>query len=705
LVTKKRKVEIDLDLTLKAYEVKLRDAERQIGKLQSKIGKPIPVKVTGVEGAVNQVGKLSFVFNNLKTTLQTLSAPLREFNDEALRVEAAAKGLDKIAKFKGVEGANEAVKNLKAVKSGIIDLATAQTSLKNLLASGYNLEQSIQTLDNLSEAAVYGRAAHLDMAGAVLTATEGLRQNRSTLVDNSGVTRNLSDMVKDYAKEVGISTARLTEQQKIQAVVNGIQKETLALQGSINEVTNSSAGAQLRAQAEYKKTRAELGILLQQVITPLAENSIPVLQFFNGLSSGMQTTALAAGGLLAVFIKFPGALVAIRTAVMTLYASMGPAGWLVLGLTAAATAMAYFSSEAEEGAYGITTFSKEVEKIPDNLKDVEAALKIAQEKFNELYAAAGRPQIINPETELGKAGAWLGRLYEAYKKLGGAIDETAGKEQESFSLREALRINERDGEISNAQMADQAQAQLQANRAQRDQVYFEQQKNMIAEENAARAQAALEESQRKYAQMQLQQMVNQSAISGLASLMYSWRGSNRVLFEIGKRAAQAQALLNFFSGLERTRAAYPFPLSIPFVAAHALVSAANLAKLESVSFASGGPVRPANIMKTRKAPRGDDGLAFLGVNEFVVNRQSAQKNFAALMHANQGGKIVPSFADGGPVGNVPTAAAQPNIDIASMAKEIGQNVQINIYTEIDGLEFVRDNMEQINRIETQRRYG
>ncbi len=95
---------------------------------------------------------------------------------------SAAKGLQSVGSFKGID--TSALQTaLKGLEDQFLDTASASTALKNLLARGYSLEQAVQTITRLKDAAAYGRQANYDMAEAVVSATEGLKNENSILVN------------------------------------------------------------------------------------------------------------------------------------------------------------------------------------------------------------------------------------------------------------------------------------------------------------------------------------------------------------------------------------------------------------------------------------------------------------------------------------------------------------------------------------------
>ena len=110
-------------------------------------------------------------------------------------------------------------------KDGLVPAADAATALKNLLSRGYTQTQAEDVMRRLKDSAAFGRQATLSLGDAVRSATEGLKNENSILVDNAGVTKNVSVMWKEYAETLGKSVNELTTAEKIQAEYNGIMKE------------------------------------------------------------------------------------------------------------------------------------------------------------------------------------------------------------------------------------------------------------------------------------------------------------------------------------------------------------------------------------------------------------------------------------------------------------------------------------------------
>lgn len=123
--------------------------------------------------------------------------------DASNQYRNAMLGLESIATSMGhdfdkVQSAAESL-----AKDGLMTVSSAATSLKNLLTRGFSLDEAVTMMNRFKDSAAFGRQASLGFGQAIEGATEGIRNENSVLVDNAGVTKNVSKMWADYAKELG----------------------------------------------------------------------------------------------------------------------------------------------------------------------------------------------------------------------------------------------------------------------------------------------------------------------------------------------------------------------------------------------------------------------------------------------------------------------------------------------------------------------
>lgn len=160
------------------------------------------------------------------------------------------------------------------INDGLVPMTDAINAYKNLASRGYSDEQIQQTMERLKDAASFGRQAGLTLGEAVVTATEGLRQENSVLVDNAGVTKNVAKMWDEYAKSIGTTAQNLTQQQKIQAEVSGIMAETTFQVGDAARYADTFAGR----LAYLNKTLGDIKVNIGEAFMPIANTVIPILQ-------------------------------------------------------------------------------------------------------------------------------------------------------------------------------------------------------------------------------------------------------------------------------------------------------------------------------------------------------------------------------------------------------------------------------------------
>ena len=161
----------------------------------------------------------------------------------------------------------------KYISDGLIPATDAVTAYKNLAMRGYTDPQIQSTLTALKDSAAFGRQASLTLGQAVSSATEGLKNENSILVDNAGVTKNVSVMWADYAASIGVGVQSLTKQQKIQAEVTGIMQETRFQTGDAAKIANTYSGEVLKLGYNFNNLKIAIG----NALIPIAQAVLPGL--------------------------------------------------------------------------------------------------------------------------------------------------------------------------------------------------------------------------------------------------------------------------------------------------------------------------------------------------------------------------------------------------------------------------------------------
>lgn len=193
--------------------------------------------------------------------------------DSASKVQSAFTGLNSIVQGTGNSFADAQKFINEYTADGLVSIEETATAYKNLLSRGYDSSQIEDVLSRLKDSAAFGRQASYDLGEAVVTATEGLKNENSILVDNAGVTKNVAKMWDEYAKSIGTTANNLTQSQKIQAEYNGIMKETQFQVGDAAAYTRTFSGQIQQLKFNFNQMTVAIG----KVITPIAQLFIPVI--------------------------------------------------------------------------------------------------------------------------------------------------------------------------------------------------------------------------------------------------------------------------------------------------------------------------------------------------------------------------------------------------------------------------------------------
>ena len=180
------------------------------------------------------------------------------------------------------------------ISDGLVPLNNAVTAYKNLAARGYSSDQIQKTMTALKNSATFGRQSTYSLGEAVQTASEGLKNENSILVDNAGVTKNVAKMWEDYAKSIGKTTNNLTQQEKIQAEVNGILQETKFQSNDAAIYANTYSGKVAQLSQAFTTMKTAIGNAIQ----PIAKLFIPII---TGAVNVVTRLFTALSGLLALF--------------------------------------------------------------------------------------------------------------------------------------------------------------------------------------------------------------------------------------------------------------------------------------------------------------------------------------------------------------------------------------------------------------------
>ena len=184
------------------------------------------------------------------------------------------------------------------ISDGLVPLNNAVAAYKNLTLRGYNSDQIQKTMNALKNSATFARQSTYTLGEAVQTATEGLKNENSVVVDNAGVTKNVAKMWEDYAKSIGKTTNNLTQAEKIQAEVNGILEETRFQSNDAAIYTQTYAGKVAQLSSAFTNMKMAIGNVIQPIVKafiPIVTSAVnAVTKLFTALSGLLSLFGLKA---------------------------------------------------------------------------------------------------------------------------------------------------------------------------------------------------------------------------------------------------------------------------------------------------------------------------------------------------------------------------------------------------------------------------
>lgn len=359
----------------------------------------------------NATGQLTALGAIATVALTQVVGMLDKAVDAAVKQQNALMGLSSVARGTGnsIDAATKAARDLSA--DGLMPLGDAASGLKNLLASGMSLPQAIKMMEAFKDSAAFGRQGSLEFGQAIVGATEGIKNGNSALVDNAGVTKNLSNILVEAGYSAQDLSKASTDVGVRMALYNGILAETKNQTGDAAKLADSFGGAQAKLATQTKNLQVEIGTALQPILTKLMGIVSPIIQAILDWvkANPALATALAITTVITLaLVAAAGLLAAAIGAIMTIGASIvGIVSGIALAIGALVGVLIFLETK-----FGIV--SKSMKVIGEFLGSVFiTAWKLFKDAMDDLLTT------LKPVTDA------LGRMFKA-------IGEFISKHAEAF---------------------------------------------------------------------------------------------------------------------------------------------------------------------------------------------------------------------------------------------------------------------------------
>jgi hypothetical protein len=240
-------------------------------------------EITGVNKALSGIASVA------KTAALAIGAiaggfayALKETTDASNQLNNSLIGLNSVAKaFKqDTDKAKQAAIELS--KDGLMSIKDSAAGLKNLLATGFSLPEATKLMYAFKDSAAFNRQGTLEFGQAIEGATQGIKNQNSILVDNAGITKNLSIILKEagYSQQ---DLMNVTSDASVrQALYNGLLKEASIFTGDAARMSGTLSGKQAALSTQVFMLKAAIG-----------EGLTPIMSFF--VDMGNKTIAVLGG--------------------------------------------------------------------------------------------------------------------------------------------------------------------------------------------------------------------------------------------------------------------------------------------------------------------------------------------------------------------------------------------------------------------------
>lgn len=240
---------------------------------------------TGIDAAKQKtqsfdpaVGKLSGSVTKLTGAfagffaVSKITQELREAVSASNKLETSLLGLSAISNATGNEFDAVKAKARALADDGLITITESSQALLNILPRfNGDLEMASKVVERLKDSASVARQGTLSMGEAVVGATSGLKNLNSVMVDNAGVTKNISVIMREAGFEMQDLDDNAKKTEATMALYNGLIRETDVFQGLAAQSAETFAGKQAQLEAATFNLKAMLGDALKPALIAIVE--------------------------------------------------------------------------------------------------------------------------------------------------------------------------------------------------------------------------------------------------------------------------------------------------------------------------------------------------------------------------------------------------------------------------------------------------
>jgi len=326
MATNRQKIEVEVTAQSKQAREELKQLKNSIGELKGGFSSTS----SAAQNLGLSIGKASGSFALAGVAVAALAAgtallvqQFKESIDQSNKYMSAMMGLSSVAAAFGQSQGQARDAAMSLAQDGLMSVTEAGEGLKNLLATGFELDEAITLMNAFKDAAAFNRQGTLGFGEAIVGATQGLKNQNSIMVDNVGITKNLSVILNEAGLKQDALMKVTTDASVRQKLYNGLIKEASTFQGDAARSASTLAGQQSSLKVQTQMLQMQIGNALSPALSMLISDFsvvagtigkivIPAVKVlataFIGLVTAARLVGNAISGVVATFIAIPQAI-------------------------------------------------------------------------------------------------------------------------------------------------------------------------------------------------------------------------------------------------------------------------------------------------------------------------------------------------------------------------------------------------------------
>lgn len=181
---------------------------------------------------------------------------------------------------------------------GLMTVQESAEGLKNLLATGFSLDEAITLMNTFKDASAANRQGTLGFGEAIIGATIGIKNQNSVLVDNVGISKNLSIILKEQGLSIQDLQNVTSDAGVRQKLYNGLLREGAIFSGAAADTANTLSGSLSKVSTASFNLSVAMGDILAPSVELLAGYLVSAIGV--GTSSATSNLQVLAGAMLKV---------------------------------------------------------------------------------------------------------------------------------------------------------------------------------------------------------------------------------------------------------------------------------------------------------------------------------------------------------------------------------------------------------------------